>query len=226
MEHTMDKKAIWALIKKNGFFYVLYLGILLSLMAAVWLTSSSEVDIIKIGFHAAWLIMIILGSLSVTEQNEEKSNGYSFLRILPIRNDEIVFAKFSLVFAAAVVNVVFNYILYHLRAGTPEIMALGRIIILFCANLALIVSGLAYIYIYRKGLNNLQKLMWISVAFFALLPFIFYEFVLKPMNLDLSKVQQFIISRHWLLWVGMSLGNTVVFFLLMKLTIRIKERQK
>ena len=215
---------IWPLIRKSGSFYLLYLGAMLSLMALLWFFSSSEVDMFKIGFHSAWLIVIVLGCIMVTEQTEAKNQGYRFLRILPLSPKEIIGAKFSLVLAAVTVNVGFNYLLFSLRTGPPDIMVLGRIVMVFCANVALIAAGLVYLLAFRYGMTRLQQMMWISIFLFVLAPIMIYEFILRPRNPDYAKIHEYIISRPLYVWGIMTVIGLLVFWLFMKRAVHLKEK--
>ena len=128
------------ILKKNAAFFLAYLAALLPLMTLWWLTSSSGFSLGKIVFQGLWIIIITLGCIGVMEQTEFKSDGYSFIKTLPILDKDVIRAKFFLVFLTVAALVAYSLFLYLLKSRPGPNLEFSRIFLLFCGSAALAVS--------------------------------------------------------------------------------------
>ncbi len=104
------------LMKKYAFVYYGYMAIILGLLYPLnnydRLTGSRPLDL-SFGYMQAFQIFwIIFASIWMQEQIEFKANGYKFLRTLPIKDKDIVGAKFTVVFGSVFIYVIFHCIAF------------------------------------------------------------------------------------------------------------------
>ena len=199
--------------------YVFSLGILLSIY---WLLTKSDADIFRIGFLGQWLLMIIVGGTGISEQYEQKNGGYAFMRLLPVRNAEIITAKLSNVFLAAGFILSLQYFLLSLTAAPREILTLGRVLILLCALTALLLVALFYMIIYRFGLARFVKAAWLLVIVVIAAPILFIELILLPQKIDLSGLHQFLIGIPTGIWILVTCLTLAVYMFFGRMAILIK----
>lgn len=168
---------------------------------------------------------MVLGSLAVNEQHEEKSHGYEFLKNLPLYDKEIVASKFALVFLTTVVMIAYHNILYFFTPGPPHLFVLGRIFLIFCGNIALLFAACMYIFIYKFGHAKFLKIVWVIVACFFIVPFLMIEKVFLKIGLDIDGIIMSIVRQNRLVWVLMSVIGFSIFLGLMQIVIKIKAAE-
>ena len=200
--------------------YVLSLAALLSIY---WLLTKSDADIFRIGFLGQWLLMIIIGGTGITEQYEQKNGGYAFMRLLPIRNKEIVAAKLINVFLAVGFILCVQSFLLSLTNVPRELLALGRVLILISALAALLLVALFYLLIYRFGLARFVKAAWLLVILVMAGPILVVEVFLLPKKIDLGALHQFLIGIPAGTWILVTCLSLLVFIVLGRIAVHVKS---
>ena len=112
------------LIKKNAFYFVYYAAVIFPLMAFYMCFVRKELSGAIVMFQGLWLILIVEGALAVSERAEDKTRGYDFLRLLPIKDREIVQSKFLIVLLTTIFLLAFNYILYLFIPGPVHLFTI------------------------------------------------------------------------------------------------------
>jgi len=214
------------LIKKNA---VGYLSVGLSLMVLVMfylLIRRGPFDPAIILFQGQMMIYGIGAGLLNSEQLEEKSQGYKFLRILPLSDREIIASKFAVLLITTVILVCFNCMSYFLIKWSADLFIVGRVFILFCGNLSLIIGAFLYIFIFRFGAAKFIKIGWIIMVSVMIVPILFIEIVLPEINIDFQGMLQAMSDLHWMLWVLISLSVITIYYRLMVLAVKAKQAEK
>jgi len=105
------------------------------------------------------IFVVLFSHFILTEQAEAKSNGYGFVKTLPLRTGEIVAGKFVLVLFIAVLYVFFTVFVVGLFAKPPEFITFWHAYIVFCAVLSMNITAVLYIALYKFGFSNFFKIL-------------------------------------------------------------------
>lgn len=210
------------LMKKNALYFAGYAAIIMPLMTLYFHSVRKEFSGAMVLFQGLWLILVVEGALAVNEKAEDKTNGYDFLRILPIKDREIVQSKFLIVLLTTVFLFVFNYILYLFIPGSAYMYAIGAVVVLFAAIYALVLAGVSYIIIFRFGHAAFVKFVWVAMVISMVAPIIIFEFVILKMDTDLATITEKLSQLYWLIWIVIPVCGTVLFYFLFQLAIKAK----
>lgn len=221
----MESK-MWTLIKKNAFVFVLLSGSLMALQTVYLLMFRKTLNTNIVIFLGQMLIYGVLTSLILSEKLEKKNNGYAFMNTLPIKDRDIVASKFAVVLAVATFLYVYCFSLISFIEGEASLLPFGRIFLLLCANLSLILAAGMYILVYRWGYGNFTKIAWIVVVVLMVGPFLFIEFVLLKRDIDYGTLLQSIINLPWFIWLFVTAITLMIFMSLLKTAIKTKEHQR
>ncbi len=214
------------LIKKNAFIFVLMSSALMALQTVYLLTVRKTFNTNIVVFLGQMLMYCVLTSLILSEKMEEKNNGYAFMNTLPIRNRDIVASKFAVVLAVVVFLCAYCFTLVSFMEGEASLLPFGRIFLLLCGNLSLILAAGMYILVYRWGYANFTKIAWIVVVVLMVGPFLFIEFVLLKQDIDYGPILQSINNLPWFVWLFVTVITLMLFSGLLKTAIKTKESQR
>lgn len=199
------------MLKKNSFYYLLYILSLLPLMSLYLVLRIKEINTSFILFQAQWLLLLAIGSLGVNENSEEKNSGYYFMRNLPIKAAAIVNAKYLLSFLAIAFLVGFNFLLHILVKGSPYLYKIGKIFIVISGNTALLISALMYLVIYKFGFSTFQKIAWGTLIPMLVIPIILLE-LNHSNNINLSGIINTLANSHWWIWAVLSVCVALIYY--------------
>jgi hypothetical protein len=214
------------LMKKNALYFAGYAAIIMPLMTLYFYLVRKEFSGAMVMFQGLWLILTVEGALTVNEKTEEKSNGYDFLKTLPIKNHEIVLSKFLIVLITATFLVGFNYALYLFIPGSAQMYALGRVVVLLSGIYALLLAALSYIIIFRLGHGAFVKFVWAGMIISMVGPILFFEYVVLRAKMDLAIITERIGQLYWLYWIVIPLCGLALFYLLFRLAVHAKETSR
>ena len=210
------------LVKKNALYFVYYAAIIMPLMTLYFYLVRKEFSGAMVMFQGLWLILTVEGALTVNEKTEEKSNAYDFLRILPIKDHEIVLSKFLIVLLTSIFLVALNYILYLFIPGSAHMYAIGRVTVLLSAIYALLLAGISYVVIFRFGHAVFAKFVWGVMIISMVGPILIFENVILKMKTDLSVITEKMGQLFWLFWIAIPLCGLAAFYLLFRLATQAK----
>ena len=210
------------LIRKNALGY-LTVGLSLMVLVTIYLIiRRGQLDPVIILFQGQMMIYGIGAGLLNSEQLEEKYQGYKFLRILPISDREIITSKFTVLLITTVTLVCFNCMSYFLIEENSDLFVLGRIFLLFCGNLSLIIGALMYILIFWFGAAKFIRIGWIIMVSIMIVPILFIEIVLPEIDIDFQSILQALAGLRWLFWVLVTLLVITAYYGLMGLAVKAK----
>ena len=209
-------------MKKNALYFAYYSALIMPLMSLYFYLVRKEFSGAMVMFQGLWLILTVEGALAVNEKTEEKSHGYDFLRILPIKDREIVLSKFLIVLCTAIFLLAFNYILYLFIPGSVHMYAIGRIVVLLSAIYALALAGVSYIIIFRFGHGTFVKFVWAAMIISMVGPILIFENVILKANADLPSIAETLGQLFWLFWIVIPLCGMAVFYILFETATRAK----
>jgi hypothetical protein len=217
---------MWTLTKKNAFIFVLLSGSLMALLTVYLLFVRKTLNTNIVVFLGQMLMYGVLTSLIISEKMEEKNNGYAFMKTLPIKDRDIVISKFAVVLSVTGFLCVYCYSLVSLMEGEAYIFPFGRIFLLLCSNLSIVIAAGMYILVYRWGYAKFTKIAWIVVVALMVGPFLLIELVLLKRNIDYEGLLQSVTSLSWITWLFVTIIALTIFLNLLKMATMAKEYQR
>ncbi|MCJ7582090.1 MAG: ABC-2 transporter permease, partial [Candidatus Aminicenantes bacterium] len=214
------------LMQKNSFYFLFYALVWIPIFILAVVLPGRPLDTGMVFFEGMWIILILLGSTITCEQNESKTRGYDFLKTLPVKDSQIVKAKFSLVFLTACFVSVYVSVIYLFVSKPPNVFAFALIFIPLCVFVGLLLTALLYILIFKIGLSKAIKIGWIAFFGVVIGTILFIEFVLVKSDINSEKMSAFIQSIPLVIWISSGLGFLVGYFLLMSVAIKAKEKAR
>ena len=217
---------MWTLMKKNVFMFVLLSVPLMGLLSVYMLTVRKTLNTNILIFLGQMLMYCVLVSVMTSEKAEEKNNGYAFMSLLPIKDRDIVASKFAVVIAVVAFLSVYGFALVSFMEAEAYLFPFGRIFLLICGNLSLILAGGMYIFIYRWGYTTFMKISVLVVIVFMVGPFLFIEFVLIRRNIDYAARLQSLNELPWVIWFFATAIILTIFWGLLQAAVKAKESQR
>ncbi len=217
---------MWTLMKKNVFMFVLLSVPLMGLLSVYMLTVRKTLNTNILIFLGQMLMYCVLVSVMTSEKAEEKNNGYAFMSLLPIKDRDIVASKFAVVIAVVAFLSVYGFALVSFMEAEAYLFPFGRIFLLICGNLSLILAGGMYILIYRWGYTTFMKISVLGVIVFMVGPFLFIEFVLIRRNIDYAARLQSLNDLPWFVWLIVTSISLMLFWGFLQAAIKAKEHQR
>jgi hypothetical protein len=214
------------LMKKNALYFAYHTAAIMSLMTLYFCLVRKEFSGAMVMFQGLWLILTVEGALAVNEKTEEKQHGYDFLRILPIKDREIVFSKFLIVLFTTLFLVVFNYTLYLFIPGSAQMYAIGKVVVLISAMYALVLAGVSYVIIFRFGHAAFVKFVWAAMIISMIAPILIFERVVRNTDTDLATIAQNLGQLFWLFWIVFPLCSLMIFYLLFQTATKAKLKAR
>ncbi len=211
---------MFRLMKKFSLWYVLYPVLLLVFALPMFnYDRLSGPDPMSLDFatYLAPMVWLVLAAMWSHEQMESKSNGYAFLRILPVDPDLIAKAKFALVFIGVAIYVGGCCAAIALISTSPEYMIPSCSYVILYGDICLLTAGLLYIGIFRFGFSRFGKYVLIAWVFLLISPLLIRLFILKPRGISDTEIMQFLRGP---IWIAGTVVSLIGFYFLMKLAGR------
>jgi len=213
------------IIRKDASLFALYsvpvFGLLLTYQA-----SEGVLDPFKVLGTGFFIILVTWGGISTSEQREVRSDGYAFLRTLPVTDRQIVAAKFALVFATAFACLAAAQVLLYVLDVRGMHKPLASLYLFCCAVAALLLGGLGYVAIYAWGFPRVLKLAWLSCAAVGGSWILFDVLFIRNRRLDFRNIAWLSQGRSWVLSLTVVSAGLAAFYGLMRLAVRIKARRE
>lgn len=161
---------------------------------------------------APYLFFVVLGAVYIHEQMEQKTNGYAFLRILPVRASDVVVSKFLLVFLTTLVYVGFHCVAFAKISPDPSYFNPSCSFLIINADICLVLTALLYVGIFRYGYAKVGKFVVLFWILIVISPIPINIFLLKRWGISRQEIIQKVIGLNWII---ITLVCMAVFFLLM-----------
>ena len=134
--------------------------------------------------------MIIFGGLMGNEKEEEQSNGYEFMRSLPIDAWQIVGGKFLSAFFSAIIAIATVLVVTGIFGSKLEGTLRPVAFSLFSSGVALVLVGVMYLFAFRIRYSKLVVLVMLVYIGSMMLPQI-ANFVMLLMDMDATREQMY-----------------------------------
>jgi hypothetical protein len=169
------------------------------------------------------LLLLLIPFTAIThERYEDRQNGYTFLRVLPLKKHEIVAVKFLLILLIDALAVSIILTLPSLISMSDGQRALSAALTLLAGNLSLIIVGLIYTGIFALGFIRFTLVAKITVMAFLVIPQIAAFIVLRGrIRLNFQAAADFLTGLNWPLITGACL---ILYFVLLLAAVRAMRR--
>jgi hypothetical protein len=215
---------VFRLMKKFAFAYFWYMALILGLFYPLYnldrITGPRPLDLSFGYWQAIQIFWVIFAAMWMQEQIEFKSNGYKFLRTLPLKNKDIVGAKFIVVFASVFFYVSFYCIAFAFISSAPEYFNPSCKMMINMGMVCLIIAGLLHMGIIKFGYMNFGKFLLILMILGLVIPMLVTTFLLPKIGLTRYDVLTSITSVNWMLVTAVGL---VVYFGIMRMAMKMKN---
>lgn len=215
------------LIKKFSLPFILFILLAVGLVFPLFnydrLTGPNPLTLNFVFTLAPYLFFVVLGAVYIHEQLEQRSNGYAFLRTLPVKASDIVVSKFLLVFLSTLIYIGFHCLAFVKISTDPSYWKTSCSFLIINGNICLILTALLYVGIFRYGYNKVGKYVVFLWLFIVLSPIPINIFLLRRMGIS----RQGIIEKiNGLNWVIVTIVCVVLFFLLMRVATKTLQKQR
>jgi hypothetical protein len=207
-------------MKKNVSFFAVYLVVVLAFASIMALAVNNELKVFFVLISGFLVILQIIGGTFINEQYEEKHKGYAFLSTLPVKEKDIVAAKFCLALMTNVLYVGFLVILFALSPSPPEEIALAQSYVLFMGVVSLALAGLSYTGIFGIGYTKFAVIVLSFLVALGLVPMLLMKTYQGRMDVLLDQILAFFEGLNWLLIIPAAL---LLYFGLMVLAVKVKS---
>lgn len=214
-------------MKKFAVVYFGYMAVILGFLYPLYnydrITGPRPLDLSFGYWQALQVFWVIFASLWMQEQIEFKSNGYKFLRTLPLKNNDIVGAKFTVVLASVFIYVSFNCIAFAFISRAPEYFNPSFKMMINMGIVCLILSGLLQMGIIKFGYMNFGKILLILMILGLAVPILVTSFLLPKIGLDRYDVLTAITSVNW---IFVTAAGLLIYAGLMWMAMRMKNYER
>ena len=187
---------------------------------------STDLHLASVVLNVLLTWLLALGSLAITELEEERSNGYVLLSTLPIRTREFVGAKFLLFLGTLGACTVAQLIFLKVMQAAPSLLAIAHSTALLSASVCLVLGGLAYIGIFTLGYRRFTIVALTVFTAFGLVPPILLSMGKPAARELLHKAGVFLLQLNGLGVVLAGLALYVLLFLVSTALFRHETRQR
>ena len=142
---------MWRILRRSTPLCALYFSVAAAVMIGIRIQLGSQLDILFAILSGPLLFMFVFLTLLVEEQYEEKHRGYAILSVLPLKNSEIVAAKFLFTLAVDAAMLVFLMVLFATFSTAPSQAEVVHGYFLAAAGVGLLFAGLLYMGIFTFG---------------------------------------------------------------------------
>ena len=206
-------------------FSVVFIGYLIIVLAFTFptynhdrLTGPNPLDLSFPFYLTFGLFWLIIATIWLHEQMEDKNKGYEFLKLLPVKAGDIVGAKFAVVFITVFLYVVFHLIAFWKISNSPDYVRPSWTMMINAGNIGLLIAGILYLNIYRFGFSKMRIAIFVLMIVFIALPIILTALILPNLGLDKYDLIDWMSDFNWLLVTTVGLaGYFGMYFLSAKL---------
>jgi len=187
------------MIKKYShyFLYSTFVFVLLSALLLVLIHGSLQTVIFAVLTCGIFIYFNALGPVFGSEQYEEKNKGYEFLKILPLRELDIVGAKFLWVL---LVDAVFvgGILLVLSKSSWPEKqLVLFRSLALINGSISLLLVAFSYVFIFWIGYTKYVIVVLSVLVAMGFVPMIIMKFFIEDIDQMLLDTYNFTAGLNW-----------------------------
>lgn len=213
---------MWGVFKKGLPIFTLYIIPSMSLFV-LWQLNKSYLNVSRVLILGYFIILFTSGAVTSSEQNASNNKEYQFLQYLPIKDSEIVMAKFLLAFISVLFCLSISLILLRVLDTTELNLVLTYFYLVICASLSLIISAIWYVLIFKYGIFKVFKIIWVVLTICFISPILIDILLISKNKVNSIFLCNFIEKTPWFLWFISLIAVIFIYLQLMNLAINIKS---
>jgi len=210
------------ILKRNHRIFLMYFLFILMLLIGVRFLLGKELNVFFTLISGIVLIMTTIGALLMSEQYEEKHQGYAILSALPVSNLEITGAKFLLPLASSFTLTLSLILLFSTFSVPAPDMMLVRSYFLLAASTGLLAAGLMYIGTFVIGYTKFVVVVLSLTTALGLVPMLVMRRNRGRMDEVIESLLAGIRGLDWLVLLPLVL---LVYLGLMLLALQIRAHR-
>lgn len=214
---------MWIIFKKNLTFPVFYLIFMLVVLSAIGIFQGGKFSTPFAILSGMVLIIFVLGTVFINEQYEEKHKGYIFLGAFPVKNSEILAAKFLMPLIACGLLTGFLVGLFSLTDVQAQDLHTVRSYLMFMASFALLFGGVLYIGIMAFGYTKFMFVVLTFTTALGLVPMLILKFYRDSIG---DVIANFILWMQGLNWLVMAPLVLLIYAGLYWLAVQVKSTRQ
>ena len=210
------------ILKKYSFYFLisLFVFFLLSVPVVMLIQGDIQKVVFAVLICGIFIYFNALGPIFGSEQYEEKNKGYEFLNILPLRNIDIVAAKFLwvLLVDGCFVAGILLFLKYSPWSGNQ--LVLFRSLALLNGSVCLLLAGVSYLLIFWIGYTKYMIVVLSVMVAMGFIPMLVFKFFNGRIDQIVADTGNFITDINWLIVLTVVL---MVYVGLMFLAGKVKK---
>jgi|GEM_PF-5461704 len=214
------------IMKKDGFYFLLAGGVIMPLVLLAEGLLLPGYTLPMAVANLLGMFMLAAGPVAIVEQAEEKNNAYAWLSTLPLRRQEIIAAKFLLVFLTLTAVVAGNILQVYLRVPAAETATLLRNIFLLGGAGVLLLIGVMYNGILGAGYTRFLMAVGFVAVLLGLVPPILMSMKSFDVRNHIPMIRQFLLDLDAGLVIAAGVLLYVALLLLAIRLMRLTPREK
>jgi len=211
---------MWKIFKKNATFPGFYLLFILIALVAIGIYLGGRFSAAFAILSGMALFIFTLGATFINEQYEEKHKGYTFLGAFPVKNSEILGAKFLILLLACALLTGTLVTIFSLTDIQSHDLVTVRSYLLFMASCALLVGGLLYIGIMAFGYTKFMLVVLTFITALGLVPMLMLKLYRGRIDDVIANFITWMQGINWLVMVPLVL---LIYAGLYRLAVQVKS---
>ena len=189
------------IMKKYSSYFLISLLVFFLFSSAVILLVHGDIQKVVFAVLTCGIFIYFntLGPVLGSEQYEEKNKGYEFLNILPLREMDIVGAKFLWVL---LINILFGGgILLFLRYSSwvGKQLVLFRSLALLNVSVSLLLVAVSYMFIFWIGYTKYMIIVLSVMVAMGFIPMLILNFFKDSIDQIIANIGNFIVDINWMI---------------------------
>jgi len=210
---------MWNILNRSYKVYGLYLAVICLALTGVRGLLGNDINILFTLLSGVFLFMYAFSAVLVSEQYEEKHQGYSILSALPVRNIDVIGAKYLLPVVSVIGLTGFTIALFSSFSTSPSDWVLVRSYFLFMAGASLLMVGVMYIGVFSIGYTKFLIVVISLTTALGFVPLLVLKNNRDQMETLIENLLSWMRNLNWIVIVPLIF---LVYLCLMFLSIRVK----
>ncbi len=212
------------IVKKDSLFYLIALLIIYPSIILLWILFGGAFDIQFAVIAGLLLHFLNYGPMIINEQEEDRSNGYSFLATLPVKSYEIVVVKFANIFVFVLLWTLVNSVFFSFVLESTNMFNIARNVMITSGVLCLVFSALFYIGVFMFGF---AKFFRFGVSLFGVIILsagVIAQFLfIRKVNIQSVFLERLLYFLHNVNIFLLALTGIVIYTGLMLAAVKVKS---
>lgn len=199
--------------------------LVIAVASVLFITVYDQLEPIIVFLSGILLFMVINGSVSISEQIEDRNHGYKLLAALPISNYSIVMVKFLLPLISVAFIITIDLLIFKFLGGPEILYKIGRSFVILLGFASLLATSFIYMATFLFGFSKFMRYFFLSMISLFLLAsvvfqFLFTKHILPRPEILIENILHYFENINLVMTITVGL---IFYLLLMFITAKIKS---